>query len=114
MKFIIIFLTVFVVVYLAYLITVILNKKKLLKFKKSNQILLLVKKYDVKITDANVKEVAHLIAFSNSFIIATAVTVVELVSNFVLKILIAFIVIVPLILIMYSLVGKYLKKKECK
>lgn len=114
MKFIIIFLASFIVVYLAYLITVILNKKKLSKFKTSNQVLLLVKKYGVKITDSNIKNVAYLVAFSNSFIIATAITIVELVNNFVLKILIAFLVIVPLILTAYSLMGKYLQKKECK
>lgn len=113
MKLIIIFLVSFIVVYLAYLITVIWNKKKLLKFKTSNQVLLLVKKYGIKITDLNVKNVANLTAISNSFIIATAITIVELVNNFILKILVAFIVIVPLILIVYSLMGKYLQKKEC-
>jgi len=114
MNFVIIFLVSFVVVYLAYLITVILNKKKLDKFKTSNQVLLLVKKYGIKVTDSNVKEIGYLVAFANAFIIATAITIVELISNFILKILVAFVVIVPLILIIYSFIGKYLQKKESK
>lgn len=114
MKFLIIFLISFLVVYLAYLLTVILNKKKLEKFKDSNQVLIFVKKYNLKITDSNVKALAHLVALSNAFIIALAITLVELVGNFILKILVAFIVIIPLILIIYSLIGKYMKKKESK
>lgn len=114
MKLILIFLASFVVVYLAYLLTVILNRKKLEKFKTSNQVLIFVKRYKLKINDSNVKELAHLVAFSNAFIIALAITVVELVSNFILKILVAFIIIMPLILILYSLIGKYMLKKESK
>jgi len=114
MNFIIIFVMSFLVVYLAYVITVISNKKKLDKFKTSNQVLIFVKKYNLKITDSNVKELAHLVALSNAFIIAVAITVVELVSNFILKILVAFVLIMPLILIIYSLVGQHMLKKESK
>ncbi|MBE6138716.1 MAG: hypothetical protein E7173_03105 [Firmicutes bacterium] len=114
MNFIIVFIVSFLVVYLAYLITVISNKKKLEKFKSSNPIVILSKKYNLKINDSNVKELAHLVALGNAFIIASAITIVELVSNFILKILVAFIVIVPLILIVYSLIGKHMVKKESK
>lgn len=114
MKFVIIFVVSFLIVYLAYLLTVILNKKKLEKFKESNQVLIFVKRYKLKITDSNVKLLAHLVALANAFIIALAITVVELVSNFILKILVAFIIIMPLILILYSLIGKYMLKRESK
>lgn len=114
MSFVIIFVVSFLVVYLAYLLTVILNKKKLEKFKTSNQVTIFVKKYKLKITDDNVKLLSHLVALTNAFIIATAITVVELVSNFILKILVAFIVIIPLILILYGLVAKVMLKKESK
>ena len=114
MKFLIIFVVSFLVVYLAYLITVISNKKKLEKFKTSNQVLIFVPKYKLKITDSNVKELAQLVALSNAFIIATAITIVELINNFILKILVAFVVILPLILVIYNLVGKHMVKKESK
>ena len=114
MKFLVIFLVSFIVVYLAYLLTVINNKKKLEKFKTSNQVLLLVKKYNIKVTDSNVKMLAQLVALSNAFIIAISITLVELVNNLILKVLVAFVTIIPLILISYSLIGKYMLKKESK
>ena len=114
MNFIILFVVSFLVVYLAYFITVISNKKKLEKFKTSNQVMIFIKKYNIKITDSNVKEVAQLVALGNAFIIALAITIVELVKNFILKILVAFLVIIPLILIVYSLIGKHMVKKESK
>ena len=114
MNFIILFVVSFLVVYLAYFITVISNKKKLEKFKTSNQVMIFIKKYNIKITDSNVKEVAQLVALGNAFIIAFAITIVELVKNFILKILVAFLVIIPLILIVYSLIGKHMVKKESK
>lgn len=112
MGYIILFLASFLVVYLAYLLTVILNKKKLEKFKTSNQALIFVKRYKLKLTDKNVKLLATLIALSNAFIIATAITIVELIKNIILKLIVAFLVIIPLILILYSLIGKYMLKKE--
>ena len=114
MNFIILFGVTFLIVYLAYFITVISNHKKLEKFKISNQVMIFIKKYKIKITDSNVKEVAQLVALGNAFIIAVAITVVELVKNFILKILVAFLVIIPLILIVYSLIGKHMIKKESK
>ena len=114
MKFIILFVVTFLVVYLLYLLTVILNKKKLEKFKNSNQALYFVKKYKIKVDDNNVKLLAHLVALSNAFIMSTAITLVELVSNFILKILVAFLVIMPLILIMYHIVGKVMMKRGNK
>ena len=114
MNFIILCVVSFLVVYLAYFITVISNKKKLEKFKTSNQVMIFIKKYNIKITDSNVKEVAQLVALGNAFIIALAITIVELVKNFILKILVAFLVIIPLILIVYSLIGKHMVKKESK
>lgn len=114
MKFVIIFVVSFLVVFLAYLLTVILNKKKLDKFKTSNQALFFVNRYNIKITDNNVKLLAYLVALTNAFIIALAITVVELVDNFILKILVAFLIIVPSILILYNLVGKYMVKRGNK
>ena len=114
MKFIILFVVTFLVVYLLYLLTVILNKKKLEKFKKSNQVLYFIKKYKIKVDDNNVKLLAHLVAISNAFIMSAAITIVELVPNFILKILVAFLVIMPLILIVYHIVGKIMMKRGNK
>ena len=114
MNYVILFVVTFLVVYLLYLLTVILNKKKLEKFKKSNQVLYFIKKYKIKVNDSNVKLLAHLVALSNAFIMGTAVTIVELVPNYILKILVAFLVVMPLILIMYHIVGKIMLKRGNK
>jgi len=114
MKFVILFVVTFLVVYLLYLLTVILNKKKLNKFKNSNQVLYFIKKYKIKIDDSNVKLLANLVALSNAFIISIAITIVELVSNFILKILVAFLIIMPLIFILYHIVGKIMLKRGNK
>ena len=114
MNYVILFVVTFLIVYLLYLLTVILNKKKLEKFKKSNQALYFIKKYKIKVDDNNVKLLAHLVALSNAFIMSTAIVLVELVPNFILKILVAFLVIMPLILILYHMVGKIMLKRGKK
>ena len=85
MKYIIMFVVSFLVVYLAYFLTVILNKKKLKKFETSNQALYFTKKYKIKVSDKNVKLLANLVALSNAFIISTTLIIIELVSNYILK-----------------------------
>lgn len=114
MKYIIMFVVSFLVVYLAYFLTVILNKKKLKKFETSNQALYFTKKYKIKVSDKNVKLLANLVALANAFIISTTLIIIELVSNYILKVLVAFIVIVPLILVLYHIVGLVMLKRGNK
>lgn len=114
MKYIILFIVTFVVVYTLYLVTVILNKKKLKKFPTSNQVLIFVKRYKIKVDDSNAKELANLIALANSLIISITITIIELIPNFVLKVLVAFLIIVLLILILYDLIGKIMLKRGNK
>lgn len=114
MKFIIMFVVSFLVVYLAYLFTVILNKKKLKKFETSNQALYFNKKYNVKVSDKNVKLLANLVAISNAFIISTTLIIIDLVPNYILKVLVAFVIIIPLILVLYHIVGLVMLKRGNK
>ena len=114
MKYLILFIIVFLVVFLLYLITVIENKRKLLNFPKTNQALLLINKYQLKIDKDNVKELAVKIALANSFVIGLAITVIELVNNFLLKLLVGFLVMLPLILVLYHIIGKSMQKEGKK
>lgn len=114
MKYIIMFVVSFLVVYLAYLFTVILNKKKLKKFETSNQALYFTKKYKIKVSDKNVKLLANLVALSNAFIISTTLIVIDLVPNYILKVLVAFVIIIPLILVLYHIVGLVMLKRGNK
>ena len=114
MKFVILFIVTFLAVYLLYLGTVILSKKKLKKFSKSNQAIFFVKKYKIKVDDSNSKELANLVALANSFIISTTITIIELVPNFILKIAVAFPIIIILILVSYNIIGKTMLKRGKK
>ena len=114
MEILISFIVVFMVVYLFYLFFVILRKNKLSKIKQSSEALLIKKKYNLKLNKISDKKLANIIAFSNAFIIATTFIVIEFVSNFILKIMVSFVVLIVLILSIYILIGKYLKKKEGK
>ena len=106
------FIVVFIIVYLFYLFFVICRKKKLEKIKNSTEILFLQKKFKLKLTKINNNFLAHGVALTNAFIIAVTFTIVELFNNIIIKLMIAFVTLIILILIVYTIFGKILKKKE--
>lgn len=111
MKYVMLFIIVFVVVFVLYFITVIGNKRKLAKFPKSNQALLLINRFKLNIDKNNVKEFAYKIAIANSTIIASAFVIIEFVNNFILKLLVAVLVMIPLIIFLYYLIAQSMKKE---
>ena len=106
------FLIVFIIIYGFYFLFIICRKKKLEKFKMGVEVQFLVKKFKLSLNKINIKLLANLIALSNAFIISTTFTVVELFENIIIKLMIAFVTLMILILIIYSILGKTLKKKE--
>lgn len=114
MEELILFVISFIVVYLFYLFFVILNKKKMVKFKENVYFNFLVKTYKLDYTKISIKTLAHIISLSNAFIIATVFTIVCLVDSFILKMLLAFAVLVPLQLVVYFIIGKLLQRKYQK
>ena len=113
MVYLISFVIAFLIVYLFYFFTVILQKKKYDKFKKSNQVMYFINRYKLNVNKINIKKFIHIISLTNSLIIAIAFTATFLVENILLQLLIGLLVLIPLILISYSLIGNYLKK-ECQ
>ncbi len=110
MQYLISFIIAFLIVYLFYFFTVILQKKRYDKFKSSNQVMYFVKKYQLDVDKINIKEFIYIISFTNSLIIALAFLATFLVENFLLQLLLGLLVLIPLILISYSLIGKHLKR----
>lgn len=106
------FLLSFIIVYLFYLVTVVLQKKKYEEFRKSNQVMYFVKRYKLDANKINIKKFIRIISLTNSLIISLSFTIVIKVSNIYLMILLGFFIMLPLMLICYSLIGLYLKK-EC-
>ena len=108
------FLIVFVIVYLFYFFFVICRKKKLEKFKTSTEMLFLQKKFKINLEKHKLKSLAHMVALINAFIIGITFIIIELFDNIIIKLMISFIVLIVLIILIYSLFGKLLKKKEGK
>lgn len=114
MNFIFIFIGCFLVIYLAYYLVIVRREKGIEAFKTGKQLLFFKNAYNLDIEKLNYKKFANSLALANAFIIATTVTIIELIDSFMLKLLVAFVILVPLILIIYYILGKVYKKKEGK
>lgn len=110
MKEVITFLIVFIIVYLLYLFLVILNKKRMNKYKDNNYVTFLVNKYNLDRDKLPIKKVANMISLANSFIISFTFAIVMMIDNIILKMFLALAIIIPLMLFMYHLIGKNLQK----
>jgi len=109
---IICFLIAFIIIYLFYLLTVILQKKKYDKFKTSNQVMYFVNKYKLNVNKIDIKKFINIISLTNSFIIALVFAIVIKIESNILMLLIGLIILIPLMLICYHFIGKYLQKEE--
>lgn len=114
MKNVITYFAVFIIVYLIYLLFVVKRKKANEKLKKSLEVRFLINRYQIDIENINIKSLSNKIALCNSFIIATTFIIVLFVKHFILKMLLGFVVLFPLILISYHILAKSLLKKEGK
>lgn|SRR5574344_1013383 len=111
---IILFISCFIIIFLIYLLTVIIQTKKMDKFKNSNQVKYFTHKYGLKFKHITMKEFSVLISLTNSLIMSITVLVISYIPSFMWKLLFAFVLLVPLILIGYSILGTYISKKEGK
>ncbi len=109
-----VFIFCFLIIYLLYLFVIILRKKGLEKFKTSKQLEYFKIKYKLDVKKINFKQFANLLAMTNAFIIAFTVTIIDLFDNWFLKILVAFVILLPLMYLLYTMLGKHYKKKEGK
>lgn len=105
------FFIVFIIIYLLYLFLVILNKNKIEKYKDNSYVNFLVKTYNLDKNKLPIKKLAHIISLTNSFIISFVFVIITYVDNFTLKMLLAFAILIPLMLLMYYIIGKNLQKK---
>lgn len=108
------FLIAFIIIYLFYFVTVILQKKKYEKFKSSNQVMFFVNRYKLNVQKLNIVKFIKIISFTNSFVIALTFAIATLVDNYMLMLLIGFVTVIPLMLLSYHIVGLYFKKEENK
>ena len=114
MRDLIFYLIVFTLAYLFYIGFVLCRKNVLKKFPNGKEITYLKRKYNIKVTDKNLKGIANIVFLTNSFIFATTVYVVCLFDNFFIEIIVGVITLVILILVLYHLIGTYYKNKQSK
>ena len=114
MEYLITFIVCFLIIFLLYAAIVIWRKKGFEKFKTSKQIIFFEKAYKIDFSKINVKSFAYSLSLTNAFIIAFTCTVIELFDNLIFKMLVGFVILLPLMLIMYKLLGNIYKKKEGK
>lgn len=114
MDYIVFFVISFLLVYFIYFVFVIRRKKALKKLKTSLEVRYLTLRYKIDIEKMDLKYLAKKIALCNTFIVTIAFMIILFVKNFILKMLVGFVVLFPLILIGYYILGKVLKKKEGK
>ena len=114
MEYLFTFLFCFIIVYLCYSLIVVYRKKGFEKFKTSKQLIYFEKAYNIKPEKINLKHCAQSLALTNAFIIALTCTIIEIFDNLILKLMVGFIILVPLMLLMYKILGTIYKKKEGK
>lgn len=114
MEYVITYVITFLIVYLIYLLFVVNRKKAIKKIETSMEVKYLVNRYNIDISKFDLKYIANIIALSNSFIMSTVFVIILIVKNFMLRMILGFISLFPVILGVYHLVALYLKKKEGK
>ena len=108
------FIISFIIIYLVYFIIIVNRKKGLESLKKGKQIDFFKKAYKLDFRKIEIKKFANSLALTNSFIMALTITIVEIFDSLIIKLLVGFITIIPLMLIMYKSLGNIYKKKEGK
>lgn len=108
---VILFLAFFLVVYVVYYFLTIFKKDKFDKKKLSPEINYLVSVYKIDVKKLTYKKFMKRMAVANAFIIAFVATIVVYIHGFVLQLLVAFLLGVPLIIFVYHFIGTYLQKK---
>lgn len=104
----------FFLIYFLYLILIVFRKKSLRRFQNSTEVSFLVHRYHLNLKKIKMCSLAHTIAFTNAFVIASTIFIVSIVENLVVKILVAMGVMIPLIFVSYYFIGTYYQKKECR
>jgi len=105
------FIIVFIVVYFCYyfIFDDMLKKEK---YAKISELVILTKKFNLDKKKMNYRSLLNGIAIINAFIMATTIVVADLIpSNYFVKLLVAFILILILMFSLYFAYGKYLNKK---
>ena len=103
----------YIFIYFVFYILILNNKKSLEKYKTSKEVTYIVKKYHLNLDKINFKKFANTLFLLNDVIISLTISIVlSRTNNILLIILLSILILIPLILIGYCLIGKHYKRKE--
>lgn len=105
---------VFIVIYLLFLIFVLSKEDKVEKLKKSTMSMYITKKYNLDLKKINTKIYGHIQALTTAFMISITFYIISFVDNIFIKIGLSILVLVPLQLFMFMVIGKIYQKKASK
>lgn len=111
MQEVLLFLMTFLFVFLIYQIFIVRKAKRRNSQKKPMEIQYLINKYHIDMKKVNYKKLLLLISLISSLDISIIVTVVLIFESYFMKFIVAFLLVIPIIIISYHFVGKYYKKK---
>lgn len=105
MEYVFIFVITFLIIYIFYLLLVVINKRKVDGIFDTQQGMLIIKFNNLDVRGISKRGFANAISISNSFIVAITLTVSEFFDNYIIKLLICFLVLIVSIFIVYKIVG---------
>ena len=112
-RYIMVFILAFLIVFIFY--SIMFNRKKVKnKEKKITEVNYIIKIYKLYMTKIKYKNLLFTISLINSTIIALAFTAVFYVENYLLSLLIGFILLIILTYALYEIVGRHYQKKGSK
>ena len=106
------FVIYFVLIYLFYFFTVIIRKNKYEKYMQSKQIVYFIKKYNLDFNKISFNKFINIIAIVNSLIMAITIMILEYIPHLMLKLLVAFVILIILILLSYKLIGIWIERRN--
>lgn len=106
MKEFIIYGIIFLMLYLCYVLFVIIRKKKLERFADNTYVKYLENVYQLDMKTISLKQMAHVVAACNAFIITVTLYAIGMTGNYLFKMLLAFAILIPFQLLVYHIIGK--------
>lgn len=90
------------------------SRKKKNDLHRMTEIYLLEHKFKINVKKIGMDKMLNIVALSNSFIFTVVLMSTMAINNLIIRLLVMFVLLIPIIYLVYYGVGKYLKKKGNK
>ena len=113
-KYLLLFIISFIVVYLFYFIFVILNKKKNKNILETNQASIFINLNKLDKNKINEKKFIQILSICNSFVLALTfdIAISSVFDSLIINLLLSFVILIILILVVYKVAGLFFRKKD--